>query len=161
MSRHISPPHETLVRFDHLKEALIDASSIIYTDRAKFLPILTSTIKLFTIREILSETGPVSYNIKLLSHRDRISPTDLKLIACAQHRGLPIISEDKKILMAMKRANRPYYNSLMMLNFLLYRRCIDVQQYDRYRQALQKFARYSEDVWNHGAKIQSAIIDLH
>ena len=149
-----------MVRFDHLKEALIDASSIIYIDRANFLPILTSTMTLLTIMEILSETGPVSHNIKPLNCRERISSTDLKLIACAQDRDLPIISEDKKILMAMKHANRPHYNSLMMLNFLLYRRCIDIQQYDRYRQALQKFARYSEDVWNYGAKIQSAIIEL-
>jgi hypothetical protein len=47
-----------------------------------------------------------------------------------------------------------------MLNFLLYRGRIENQEYDQYRQALEKYARYSDDVWKYGLKIQSAIKEL-
>jgi len=157
---NIPSPQEIFNKFDHLDKALIDASSIIYIDRADFLPILASTIKLFSIKEIFFETGPVSESIKPLIHNDNSSSNDQKLISCALNMDLPLISEDKKMLMAMKRANRPFFNSLMMLNFLLYRRRIDIQEYDKYRQALEKFARYSNKVWQYGAKIQSAIKEL-
>jgi hypothetical protein len=153
-------PQEIFSRFNQLNKALIDASSIIYTDRADFLEILATSIRLLSISEILSETGPVSESIKPLIYNATSSSNDQKLISCALDLGLPVISEDKKILMAMKRANRPFFNSLMMLNFLLYHRRIENQQYVEYRMALEKFARYSDEVWKYGAKIQAAINEL-
>jgi len=147
-------------RFDQLDKALIDASSIIYMDRVDILGKLASCIRLFSIQEILSETGPVSEHIKLLIHNQTASSNDQKLIACALDRDLPIISEDKKILMAMKRVARPFYNSLMMLNFLLYRRLINDQQYTQYHLALKTFARYGDDIWHSGATVLAAIKDL-
>ena len=160
MTENEPATQETFQRFDHLDKALIDASSIIYIDRADFLEILTSSIRLFSIQEILSETGPVSMCIKPLIYNRTASSNDQKLISCALDLDLPIISEDKKILMSMKRANRPFYNSLMMLNFLLYRRRINNQQYIQYHLALTKFARYSDDIWRYGATVQAAIKEL-
>jgi hypothetical protein len=159
-ARYKLSPQETIISFDHLDSALIDASSIIYADRAGFLGLLASAITLYSIEEILAEAGTVTERIKPLAHHITSSSNDLKLISCALERCLPVISEDKKILMAMKRANRPFFNSLMMLSFLLYRRHIDIQEYDRYRRALEKFARYSADVWKYGSKIQLAIKEL-
>jgi hypothetical protein len=153
-------PQKVFNRLDRINKALIDASSIIYIDRADFLEILASVINLFSIQEILCETGPVSQRVKPLVYDETAASNDEKLIACALDRGLPIISEDKKILMAMKRANRPFFNSLMMLNFLLYRGRIQNRQYARHYQALKNFARYSDDVWQYGAKIRAAIKEL-
>ncbi|MDB4264576.1 hypothetical protein N9893_00775 [bacterium] len=147
-------------QFDQLNKVLIDASSIIYMDRAKFLMLLASSIRLFSIQEILTETGPVSKRIKPLIHNKTASSNDQKLVSCALELNLPVISEDKKILMAMKRAGRPFFNSLMMLNFLLYRRRIQNQQYIQYHLALKKFARYSDDIWDYGAAVNAAINEL-
>ena len=147
-------------QFDQLNKVLIDASSIIYMDRAKFLVLLASSIRLFSIQEILTETGPVSKHIKPLIHKKTSSSNDQKLVSCALDLDLPVISEDKKILKAMKRAGRPFFNSLMMLNFLLYRRRIQNQQYIQYHLALKKFARYSDDIWHYGAAVHTAIIEL-
>ena len=73
-----------------------------------------------------------------------------------------MISEDKKILRAMQRAEAPYYNSLMMLNFLLFSQKIDDAGYRRYYSTLQNIARYSETVWKFGRDIYtSAKSDLH
>jgi len=67
---------EIFSRFDLLDKALIDASSIIYTHRADFLEILESSIKLFSIPEILSETGPVSKGIETLTCKRNASSID-------------------------------------------------------------------------------------
>jgi len=151
---------EVFRRFDHLNKALMDASSIIYMDRADFLELLASSIRLFSIPEIISETGSVSKRIRPFIYNRTASSNDQKLVSCALDLDLPIISEDKKILMSMKRSNRPFYNSLMMLNFLLYRRRINNQQYIQYHLALTKFARYSDDIWEYGANVHAAIKEL-
>ena len=160
MTENEPATQETFQRFDHLDKALIDASSIIYMDRADFLGKLSSSIRLFSIQEILTETGPVSKRIKPLIYNKTASSNDQKLVSCALDLNLPIISEDKKILMSMKRANRPFYNSLMMLNFLLYRRRIENHQYIQYYLELKKIARYSDDIWRYGATVQAAIKEL-
>jgi hypothetical protein len=160
VSRHELSPQEVISRFDHLNKALIDASSIIYIHRADYLEILASSIRLFSIKEILSETGPISESIIPIIYNETSSSNDQKLISCAMDLRLPVISEDKKILMAMKRADRPFFNSLMMLLFLLYRRRIQNQQYVQYYLALKKFARYSDEIWKYGAKIQTTIKEL-
>jgi hypothetical protein len=151
---------EIFGQFDKLNQALIDASSIIYTEKAGFLEILAGSVKLFSIREILSEAGPVPDSIKPLSYKEACLSNDEKLVSCALHYDLPVISEDKKILAAMKRARRPFFNALMMLNFLLYHQKIQNRQYFQYHLALKKFARYSDDIWQYGAKIHAAIKEL-
>jgi len=158
-SKITSLPQDIFSQFNQLDKALIDASSIIYANKADFLKMLSTTVKLFSISEILSEVGFgfVSDTIKPLTHNESSLSNDQKLVACALHFGLPVISEDKKILMAMKSAKKPFFNSLMMLNFLLYRRLIDNRQYTQYHQALKQFARYSDEIWKYGAKIRAAI----
>jgi hypothetical protein len=146
--------------FDQLNKALIDASSIIYIAKADFLAILASSIGLFSIQEILSEAGPVSECITPLIYKEASFSNDQKFISCALHFNLPIISEDKKILAAIKRARRPFFNALMMLNFLLYHQKIQDPQYFQYHRALKKFARYSDDIWQYGAHIHAAIKEM-
>jgi hypothetical protein len=153
-------PRDTLSQFNRLDKALIDASSIIYTEKADFLELLAGSVQLFSIPEILAEAGPVPCCIKALACAGAGSSNDEKLVSCALHDDLPVISEDKKILAAMKRARRPYFNALMMLNFLLYRQKIHDAQYMRYHRSLKKFARYSEDIWQYGTQIHAAIKEL-
>ena len=153
-------PQETLSQFNRLDKALIDASSIIYAEKADFLELLASSVQLFSIPEILAETGPVTGRIKALACKEASSSNDEKLVSCALHYELPVISEDKKILAAMKRARRPFFNALMMLNFLLYHQKIQDPQYFQYHRALKKFARYSDDIWQYGAQIHTAINEL-
>jgi len=121
---------EVFRRFDHLNKALMDASSIIYLDRADFLELLASSIRLFSIPEILSETGPVSKRIRPFIYNRTVSSNDQKLVSCALDLDLPI------------------------------RRRINNQQYIQYHLALTKFARYSDDIWEYGANVHAAIKEL-
>jgi len=161
MASKIKPrPQDIFSQFNQLDKALIDASSIIYAHKANFLEILTSTVELFSIHEILLETGSVFGSIKPLTHTEKSLSNDQKLVACALHFGLPVISEDKKILMAMRSARKPFFNSLMMLNLLLYRQMVDDREYAQYHLALKQFARYSDEIWKYGMKIHDVIKEL-
>lgn len=56
MLSKINPlPQDLFSQFNQLDKALIDASSIIYANKADFLKMLSTTVKLFSIQEILSE----------------------------------------------------------------------------------------------------------
>lgn len=58
---------------------------------------------------------------------------------------------------AIQLVQAPYYNALMMLNFLLFSQRIDDDSYRGYYSALENFARYSEAVWEFGEHIYTAI----
>jgi len=148
----------TLLAFEQLKKALIDTSSIIYSQKAGFFSILSRTIQLYSIPEVVSETEKQIPGVALLQHSGSPSvSTDQKLISCALENKLAMISEDKNILTAMQRAEAPYYNSLMMLNLLLFSHRIDDDSYRRYYSALENIARYSETVWQFGKDIYTAV----
>ncbi|MGB5746303.1 MAG: hypothetical protein WBM69_04930 [Desulfobacterales bacterium] len=154
----VKAPNKTLRAFEQLKKALIDASSIIYSQKAGFFSILSRTIQLYSIPEVISETEKQVPGVVLLQHSGSPSlSTDQKLISCALENKLAMISEDKSILRAMHSAEAPYYNALMMLNFLLFSHKIDDDSYRRYYSALENFARYSETVWEYGKHVYAAV----
>lgn len=151
-------PNKTLRAFEQLKKALIDTSSIIYSQKAGFFSILSRTIQLYSLPEVITETEKQVPGVVLLQHSGSPSlSTDQKLISCALENKLAMISEDKSILRAMQRAEAPYYNALMMLNFLLFSQRIDGNSYHRYFKALKNNARYSKAVWEFGEHIYTAI----
>ena len=157
----ISPeinPNAILGALGRLKKALIDTSSIIYVQKAGYYDALARTIQLYSIPEVISESKTHVADVTLIHPSESPSlSTDHKLISCALENKLAMISEDKRILRAMRRAQAPYYNALMMLNFLLFSQKIDDDGYRRYYSALENIARYSEAVWEFGQHIYSAI----
>ena len=151
-------PNTILRALGRLKKALIDTSSIIYVQKAGYLDALAGTIQLYTIPEVISESKAHPAGVTLIHSSESPSlSVDQKLVACALENKLAMISEDKRILSAMGRAQAPYYNSLMMLNFLLLSQKIDDDGYRRYHCALETIARYSEAVWEYGRHVYAAI----
>lgn len=151
-------PDAILGAFERLKKALIDTSSIIYLQKAGYFDALAGTVQLYSIPEVISESKTHVAGVTLIHPSESPSlSTDQKLISCALENELAMISEDKHILRAMGRAQAPYYNSLMMLNFLLFSNKIDDDGYQRYHCALENIARYSEAVWKFGKDIYTAV----
>ena len=157
----ISPeinPNAILGALGRLKKALIDTSSIIYVQKAGYYDALARTIQLYSIPEVISESKTHVADVTLIHPSESPSlSTDHKLISCALENKLAMISEDKRILRAMRRAQAPYYNALMMLNFLLFTKKIDADSYRHYYSALENIARYSEAVWEYGRLIYAAV----
>lgn len=150
---------QVIRQFERLDSALIDASSMIYMNRAGFLETLQQTIDLCSIPEIVAETGREHAGIRRIACPDHTLSPDEKLVACALATNLPIISEDKQILNRMKREGRPYFNALIMLNFLFYKRRIDAARYYRHVTALREIAWYSRRVWIFGEKLAALIAE--
>ncbi|PIE32707.1 hypothetical protein CSA56_14560 [candidate division KSB3 bacterium] len=155
----------TLSQFDHLNEAFIDASSLIYAQQADFLHLLQQSLCLYTLPAILKEARIAATGFHVVQQTDLtdLSP-DQQLLSSALTCARPLISEDRKILMRARRAHLPHYNGLMMINFLLYRRLMSSEAYNRYYTALQRIARYSQPVWDYGESVHRLIIrsrDIH
>jgi len=136
-----------------LKKAIIDASSIIYMMKADFLHQVASSIELHSLSEIIAETGYSNIDIKILTGCSIGKSNDQMLIFCALESGWPVISEDKKILSTMERNEIPYFNSLIILNYLLFKNQISVADHSVYFRRLKEHAWYSPYVWDFGKTI--------
>lgn len=149
-----------LLQFQTLRKALIDASSIIYMQKAGFFTELANTVNLYSPAEIVAETGSNDLDLRPVACVSKSLPNDQKLITAALQLRWPVISEDRNILIHMRRAKLPYFNSLMMLNFLLFKNRIDLKSHVLYHERLKKYAWYNPYVWEYGKNICDAIADL-
>ncbi len=152
------PIKNVLKQFKKLSTALIDSSSIIYMEKADFFGIVLSSIELYSIEEILAEVRQPYPQIKKINSDLRGETNDQKLIECAAKYGYPIISEDSKILRAAELLKVPYYNSLMILNFLIFKGEITQIQYSKFMEKLEAIAWYSDDVWEYGQRVFLSIL---
>ncbi|MCG8479883.1 MAG: hypothetical protein MI724_12360 [Spirochaetales bacterium] len=73
-------------------------------------------------------------------------PNDEQLLHFAVGASLPLISDDRALLLAAAHLGLEYYNSLMMLAFLRYRGRIDEAWHDEALGRLLEIGRYGEDV---------------
>lgn len=151
------PPQKVLAQFGLLKKAMIDTSSIIYARKAGFICILQNNLELTTIPEVIAEAGDDAGDIRPIQCAQIAKTVDEKFVQCALLNDLPVISEDKKILTLAKKTHLPYFNVLMMLNFLSYIDAIESEQYSRYYRILRKFAWYSPKIWAYGETVHRTI----
>jgi hypothetical protein len=157
IDRFDKPPQEVLAQFQQLKKALIDTSSIIYAGKTGFFDILKAQLELITIPEVGAEAGSDADGIQTINCKAAAETVDEKFVQCALLNDLPVISEDKKILTLVKKTHLPYFNVLMMLNFLSYIDAIDRGRYTAYLRVLQKFAWYSPKIWAYGETVHRTI----
>lgn len=147
----------TLKQFSELERALIDTSSIIYLSRLKSIETLGQTIELFTIAEIEREYGLLPYPLKLISGHLLTKRVDDKLIFYAKDLNMALISEDKQILRRCNKLDLAYFNTLMMLQFMLFKKVLNQNAYDELYAHLKSFARYSPKVWAYGSALRQAV----
>ena len=152
--------HQVLSQFRTLSRALIDASSIIYMHKAGFFTELANTVSLYSPREIVAETGYNDLYILPVACTSNSLSNDQKLITAALKLRWPVISEDGNILLRMQRAQLPYFNALMMLNLLLFRKRIDLRSHAMYFERLKQYAWYSPHVLEFGENIYNTIAGL-
>jgi rRNA-processing protein FCF1 len=144
-------------QFKELEEALVDASSVIYMTRTDFFDVLLDTLALSSPACILDELGTGFDGIRSIDCPGKHLTNDERLVACAREHGLPVISEDKKILHALEREGIPFFNALMMLHFLLFKRKIDLEKHGNSLEKLKKIAWYDKKVWAFGEEVFSLV----
>ena len=147
-----------LAGFRSLDAVVVDASSFIYMKKCGFLEETAQTLVLHTTSEVIEETGFSDLPVELHEEPARAFTTDLRLIQLAQYLDLPIISEDKELLLNAGRRGMEYYNALMVLNFLLFKKAVDSERFNRLRSILLSVARYSKAVTAYGEAVTRQVI---
>ena len=152
---------KSLDEFKFLKSAIIDTSSIIYMKNIRIFDLIANQIKLMVPEQVVSELGYDLENIEI-TKVNKIFPgkTDNIIFETAKWYNYTIISEDKMILQQAEKANLPYFNTLMMLNFLYFKNRISESEYLCYAQKLKSVARYSHMVWEYGNTVFDVIRKL-
>jgi len=147
-----------LSQFRSFSRALIDTSSIIYMHNAGFFEELARTVKLYAPQEMMDEAGFDGLPISVVTcHLGMGTSADHALIACALAHRLPVISEDKQVLLSLEREEISYFNSLMILHFLLFRKVIDAETHAAYFHELTRSAWYSNQILEFGKKVYCRI----
>ncbi|HEX3019815.1 MAG TPA: hypothetical protein VHP36_05920 [Chitinispirillaceae bacterium] len=145
--------------FKSLNSAAIDASSIIYMQKAGFLHSAIVHIQLHSPITVLDQTG---FDLLQITSHD-MKPyqqlsADQQLVNLAQNLSIPVISDDKWVLIKARAMGFPFYNSLMILNFLLYKRLVTLEFFDKYLHELITIARYSQTVIQYGSTVTNEIL---
>ena len=144
-------------------ELCIDASSMIYLLKIGLLSTLGAEVKLVSTPQVIEETGwphlPVSAELPRPSlYGDGDVSNDDSLVLLAESRRSPVLSEDYELLMNAKEAGLEYYNTLMILNYLLLKKRISPAEYPEYLDRLKECSHYSEKVMTHGALVHEAVL---
>lgn len=145
--------------YNQLQHAVIDSSSLIYMQKSRFLDIVAMHIEFHAPKAVLIETG--FYELQLIDHAntDVIADTvDQQVVLLGRELQIPIISDDKKVLRKADQLLLPYYNSLMVLNFLLYKDYVTYNQFNNFQQELLKIARYGEQIVSYGRLVTEQIL---
>jgi hypothetical protein len=162
MLKILPAPQDIPRQFQKLKKALVDTSSILYMGKIGILENLASVLKLATIPEVLKECGPSAplNHLEVLNfYRSTLTSTDNRLLAVVKQLQLPVISEDKRIIKRTIEEGLDCYNSLMMLNYLIYRKKISKTDFEIAGEKLMEIARYSEDVWEYGRSLSRVLLN--
>ena len=151
------PPAQVIQGFETLRAALIDASSVIYTLKAGFFEILLKSLSLYSPVEIIRELGDDAAAIAPAACPAAEGSNDKALVQCAAVLALPIISEDKGIITAARKADIPAYNAIMMLNFLLWKRRLATEEFTLFRDRLKSIVWYAPEIWEYADAVQAEI----
>lgn len=151
-------PHIPEAFFNGISALCIDASSIIYLLKIGLLGSLAAEVHLVSPAQVIAEVGwphlPVISNIM---DEEGIS-NDESLLFLARREGLPLLSEDKEILENARDEGMDHYNTLMMLNYLLLKNRINLEEYPEYLVRLKDCSHYSQAVLDYGAAVHSQIL---
>ena len=144
--------------FSGLDRICIDASSMIYHLKIGLLGSLAAELELISTPQVIEEVGWPHLPVTPAAVEGEMT-NDESLIALTRRENLPVLSEDKEILEAVREEGREYYNTLMMLNFLLLRRRVQPEEYPGYLARLKECAHYSDEVLAYGQRVFLEISD--
>lgn len=146
----------TLDELRTLRRAVIDSSSIIYAEKAGIIDTLVSAVELVTVVAVFNEVGHTIASIRALNGPNR-GAVDGQVVELAQAHGLPIISEDRKLLSRAAERDLHGYNMLVILELLLFRGLLRLPEWDNARKHLLAAAHYHPRVVHAGNELHWAV----
>ena len=132
-----------------LKAVAVDACSLIYLDRVQMLESLAVQVKLITLPCIVAESRLSDPPVTLIIDPNDKLNNDQRLYALAEKLNLPLLSDDGDLLRKADKADRPHYNTLMMLILLFTKNTSSESELRRACSSLKSFARYQPKIWQY------------
>ncbi|HEX2957108.1 MAG TPA: hypothetical protein VHO70_09755 [Chitinispirillaceae bacterium] len=161
MNKCLNEQDDSFFGFEVLSSAVVDSSSIIYMQKIGILNLTADCIKLH-MPEIVSEETGIEHQKITIHYQNRgirLPSADKQVVQLAVDLEIPVISEDKKVLKWGSKEGLSYYNTLMLLNYLLYKKKVTVNQYNSFYRELLPIARYSAFVLSYGEIVKKKITD--
>ena len=146
-------------QFDQLNQVLVDTSSLIYMHKINVFTHLQRVLSVSTIESVIEEYSFPLPDIRIIKPKLNFSDlqTDEQLLMVSVQGQIPLISEDRMILMKLDERKIPYFNTLMLLNYLRYKNEIVDPEYDGFLKELKKIARYSDTIYEYGKFVYEEI----
>jgi hypothetical protein len=142
-----------------IPEIAIDASSMIYLLKIGLLGSLAAEVRLLSTPQVIKETGWPHLPVQAVEVEDETISNDDSLVLLGERKNIPVLSEDYEILMNAKGLGLDYYNSLMMINYLLFKRRIVPEEYQEYLGRLRGCAHYSREILSQGRLVYHDILE--
>jgi hypothetical protein len=136
---------------------IVDTCTLIYLERIHLLSTVSQCFQLLILPDIVQEFGRHPTGCTLCKAISAAGP-DQAVVRLAHELQLPVLSEDRQVLMAARSQGLRYYNTMMILLALLLQKKINLAGYEKAYASLLKFARYSSAVRQVGEQVFSLYI---
>ncbi|MBF9014428.1 MULTISPECIES: hypothetical protein [unclassified Oceanispirochaeta] len=140
-----------------IKCLCIDASSMIYHLRIGLLGSLAAEVELISTPQVLEEVGWPHLPVRAVQLENNDITNDDSLLLLAQIHRVPLLSEDRKLLMKADKLGLEYFNTLMMLNYLFMKGRVEDEDYPKILESLSEYAHYSTQVLEYGSTVYEEI----
>ena len=137
-------PEKILSQLRQLQVALVDASSVIYMLKAGYFELAAENLEFHSPQQIIQETGYQTLRVEPLAGIDL--PPDNSLLYSAQQLGWPVITEDKGIMKELEARGLVYFNALMVLEYLSFRKLLTPEAYSDHLRRLLAHAWYGPEI---------------
>ena len=153
MGRVETPVDSILSELRALRGGVADTCTLIYLERIDMLAQVSGFFQLLVPPDVVQEFGRVPARCTISGESS--GDADQAVLQLAAERSLPVLSEDRQLLMSSRGLGLKYYNTLMILLALLHQQKISLAEYERAYASLRRIARYSPAVWQVGDQVFS------
>jgi hypothetical protein len=150
-------PEQILDELKKFQGGVADTSTLIYLDRINLLPWVSKFFQLLITPDVVREFGRPPAEC-ILCGETCVGGADQAVLQLATELRLPVLSEDRQLLMSSRGLGLKYYNTLMILLALLLQQRISLTKYERAYTSLRETARYSPAVWQVGEQVFSLYV---
>lgn len=150
-------PEQILDELKKIQGGVADTSTLIYLDRINLLPQVSEFFQLQIPPDVVQEFGRPPAGC-IVCGELCAEGADQAVLQLATKLRLPVLSEDRQLLMSSRGLGLKYYNTLMILLALLFQKKINPAEYERAYSSLRETARYSPAVWQVGEQVFSLYV---
>ena len=150
-------PERIVSELKELRGGVADTCTLIYLERIDLLPLVSDFFHLQVPFDVVQEFGhPLPECV--LCGNTCIGDADQAVMKLALEQRVPVLSEDRQLLMSSRDLGLKYYNTLMILLVLLFQQKLSLAEYQRAYSSLREIARYSPAVWQVGEQVFSLYV---